>query len=122
MRDEPNMKLNELIYYLSVELHSLGDDFVPNECYHCRNDRIVCPGCTRGRIRIEYEELFMGCGVRIRCPVCVDPIGVAADVAFFRPRYNRNDEESESQQRARYLEMEDEILEKYPNWTWPEDD
>ncbi len=40
-------------------------------CYLCCDDRIVCPGCTRGMIQLRFDELFTSCGFDMRCPECV---------------------------------------------------
>jgi hypothetical protein len=53
-------------------------------CDLCKGKLIVCPGCTRGKID---DELFMGCGVHIRCPSCFGFDIALEDKKFMEEHY-----------------------------------
>ncbi|KAI1087304.1 hypothetical protein F5B19DRAFT_476161 [Rostrohypoxylon terebratum] len=39
-------------------------------CHFCDGQRWVCPGCTGGHVG-DYGDLFMSCGVKLACPLCM---------------------------------------------------
>lgn len=85
-------------------------------CYLCDEARVLCPGCTRGFIQYRHEELFMGCGVLIRCPLCVGYGGALRDVEVLKANYLNEDHSVADRQ---YAEMERDIRKKYPDFEWP---
>jgi late competence protein required for DNA uptake (superfamily II DNA/RNA helicase) len=62
-------------------------------CRVCANGRVVCPGCTHGEIP---RELFMGCGVTIRCPLCFNMDKARQDKIFMELHYDDQDSEEVS--------------------------
>jgi hypothetical protein len=79
---EPLPKLQGIIDSLTNSLSQYMDP--TRKCWLCEDHRNVCPGCTGGRIP---ATMFMGCGVAIRCPACVDYDGAQKDVNLFMKFY-----------------------------------
>jgi len=84
------------------------------DCPLCSTSRTICPGCTRGLIgEVGHEDLFMGCGVELRCPLCVGEEEAYADKDFWRAHYHDNNTEETTQ----YSRMQEaDIEKKYPGW------
>ncbi len=78
------------------------------DCELCENQRWVCPGCTRGRIG---HALFMGCGVPLRCPWCVDYNGAMEDQIVMDNRRSSRRAKEEQCKKIRAA-----IRAKYPDW------
>jgi hypothetical protein len=107
---EPLPKLQGIIDSLTNSLSQYMDP--TRKCWLCEDHRNVCPGCTGGRIP---ATMFMGCGVAIRCPACVDYDGAQKDVNLFMKFYW---DESPTAVRAKQTQnqlIKAAILDKYPD-------
>jgi hypothetical protein len=109
-------RLDEEIEYLTEEIDCyLGNkETKDNRCWMCSDSRRVCPGCTRGKIP---RELFMGCGVAVRCPVCMDYESAFDDINFYLRHYDddSSDEDKTAERRARRRTVKKAIVAKYPH-------
>lgn len=63
-------------------------------------DHFVCPGCTGGRI----GDLRMGCGVSIRCPVCMGYDEAERDRDFYKQYYCDDPPTDEDEENERDVE------------------
>ena len=81
-----------------------------SHCELCDDERWICPGCTGGRIPIR---LFMGCGVDLRCPWCVDYQGAQRDREVMEKYYLQDDDCPELDRQ--YEEIDQAIRAKFPD-------
>ncbi|KAI4288292.1 MAG: hypothetical protein L6R35_002441 [Caloplaca aegaea] len=54
-------------------------------CWVCRGKRDICPGCTGGKAQ-EFDA-FMGCGVKLACPLCMGLEFMYKDKEFLEEYY-----------------------------------
>ncbi|KIM82810.1 hypothetical protein PILCRDRAFT_820096 [Piloderma croceum F 1598] len=86
-----------------------------HDCRLCGTERMFCPGCTGGMIsEVGHADLFMGCLVDIRCPLCVGEAEAYEDKDFWQRHYWTHDPE----EAKNYTQMQmDDIERKYPGWS-----
>jgi hypothetical protein len=64
--------------------------------------------------KVGHENLFMGCLVDIRCPLCVGEAEAYRDKDFWK----RNYENGGSEEAKEYTKMQmDDVEKKYPGWS-----
>jgi hypothetical protein len=84
-------------------------------CILCGDDRVICPGCTGGHLG---SDLFMGCGVYIRCPRCVGYGKALKDKEFMKSIYWPNESQTwddiTRMQKEYYAEMLTDLVEQFP--------
>lgn len=86
-------------------------------CYLCSDKRVLCPGCTQGKIP---SNLFMGCGVLIRCPECVGYDKAMEDKIFMKrtywpPKDSDSSEYAEYEKGQNFDKMEKELDKQFPD-------
>jgi hypothetical protein len=115
--DDPDFM--NLVLKIQTNYNSKSKSNNVKSCDLCNNSRMLCPGCTNGKLQKEFPELFMGCGVLIRCPECVDYNGALEDKELFNSLYHNTDDESENRIGDQCDQIERAILLKYPEWKYP---
>jgi hypothetical protein len=75
------------------------------KCELCLDSYTVCPGCTGGKID---QDLFMSCGLEIRCPICIGYDEAFEDAEIFKKYYNIQDTKD-----IKTMEKMEEILDKH---------
>ncbi|OTA55992.1 hypothetical protein K449DRAFT_387756 [Hypoxylon sp. EC38] len=55
--------------YASLSVPDIIATINHGNCWVCREERFICPGCTGGIA--QQFDVFMGCGVGLSCPLCM---------------------------------------------------